>query len=134
MKKKIPNQNFFISDLGQSSSGSYSHSPSHIEEIQVRPQIPAMIDTTAVAACSESWPARVNMPTYEVKDMAVHEVAPIQMPASGLYHLKSVSAALDEHLNYPRRTSNRDEVQNNWREQSVCICDILVILYPRAPF
>lgn len=104
-------------NLGQSSSGSYSHSPSHIEEIQVRPQIPAMIDTTAVAACSESWPARVNMPTYEVKDMAVHEVAPIQMPASGLYHLKSVSAALDEHLNYPRRTSNHDQVQNNWREQ-----------------
>ena len=113
MKKKLIKK--IISDLGQSSS--YSH----IEEIQVRPQIPAMIDTTAA---SETWPARVNMPSYEVKDMAVHEVAPIQMPSSGLYHLKSVSAALDENLKYhPTRitsSSNRDQVQNNWREQPVC--------------
>ena len=64
MKKKTLIKKI-ISDLGQSSS--YSHS--HIEEIQVRPQIPAMIDTTEA---SESWPARVNMPSYEVKDMAVH--------------------------------------------------------------
>ena len=84
-----------------------------------------MIDNATAA--TETWPARVNMPSYEVKDMAVHEVAPIQMPTSGLYHLKSVSAALHENLKYP--TSNHDHVQNNWREQPVCtICTIFVIL------
>jgi len=120
-------------NLGQSSS-SYSHSPSHIEEIQVRteiiPSVSMMVDTsttsssaaaTSAFSVETAWPARVNMPSYEVKDMAVHEVAPIQMPTSGLYHLKSVSAALDENLKYhPTRitsSSNRDQVQNNWREQ-----------------
>ena len=81
--------------------------------------------TSAASSVETAWPARVNMPSYEVKDMAVHEVAPIQMPTSGLYHLKSVSAALDENLKYhPTRitsSSNRDQVQNNWREQPVCI-------------
>ena len=80
--------------------------------------------TSSASSVETAWPARVNMPSYEVKDMAVHEVAPIQMPTSGLYHLKSVSAALDENLKYhPTRitsSSNRDQVQNNWREQPVC--------------
>ena len=104
-----------------------------------------MVDTSttsssaaaATSACSveTAWPARVNMPSYEVKDMAVHEVAPIQMPTSGLYHLKSVSAALDENLKYhPTRitsSSNRDQVQNNWREQPVCIIGDTSYLLPK---